>query len=241
LRYNAQVVDAPREYWQTEAQAEHYERNRFGDPWSRAYRFVEERTIRRALRALARCGRILDTACGTGRITTLLVDEGFAEVVGSDVSTAMMAVAKRHLPQIEFFQGDATRLPFDENSFDAVTCIGLLMHLDAATRVAALRELARISRRHVVVQYGCVGAFQRLQSRVTGRPAGSVRYPVVDAEIHQDLERSGLQERARFWVLRPVTGSLILSLAKERRRVARPSARRSLPRDLAALAASGPR
>ena len=216
--YNRQVVEAPREYWQVEAHAEQYDRNRFGDPWSRAYRFAEERTIRRALRALPRCGRILDTACGTGRITALLVNEGFADVVGSDVSPAMMAVAKRRLQHVEFFQGDATRLPFGDNSFDAVTCIGLLMHLDPTTRVAALQELARISRRPVVVQYGCVGAFQRLKSRVTGRPAGSVRYPVVEAELHQDLERCGLQERARFWVMRPVTGSVILSLTKERRR-----------------------
>jgi SAM-dependent methyltransferase len=142
------------------------------------------------------------------------VNEGFVEVVGSDVSPAMMSVAKRRLPAIEFFQGDATSLPFDSDSFDAVTCIGLLMHLDATTRVAVLKELARISRRSVIVQYGCVGAMLRLKSRVTGRPAGGVQYPVGEAEMCRDLQRSGLRERARFWALRPFSSSLILSLAK---------------------------
>ena len=212
MRNDGNVVANPRDYWQVTAHAERYERGRFGDPWSRLYRFAEERAIRRALRPLPRSGRVLDVACGTGRVTRLLVREGFAGVVGSDVSNAMLAVAKRQLPNVEFFQGDATRLPFDDDSFDLVTCIGLLMHLDAATRVAVLRELARISRRPVVVQYGCVGTFLRLTSWVTGRPAGGVRYPVAATEMRQDLQRSGLREQARFWALRPVSSSVILSL-----------------------------
>jgi SAM-dependent methyltransferase len=214
LKNDGQVVDDPRGYWQAAAHAEHYERGRFADPWGRVYRVAEERAIRRALRPLARSGRVLDVACGTGRVTALLVREGFAEVVGSDVSNAMMTVAKRQLPHVEFFQGDATRLPFDDNSFDAVTCIGLLMHLDATTRVAVLKELARISRRPVVVQYGCVGTFLRLTSWLTGRPAGGVRHPVAETEMRRDLERSGLRQLARFWTLRPVSSSVILSLAK---------------------------
>jgi SAM-dependent methyltransferase len=208
------VVDRPREHWQIASLAEHYERRRFGDPWGRVYRFVEERAIRSALQPLARSGRVVDVACGTGRITALLVKEGFAEVVGSDVAPAMMDVAKRQLPQIKFFQGDATSLPFDNNSFDAVTCIGLLMHLDPTTRVAVLKELARISRGPLVVQYGRVGALLQFTTWVIGRPAGGVRYPVDERELRQDLERSGLRERARYWALRPISSSVILSLTK---------------------------
>lgn len=214
LKTDAQVVHDPRDYWQATPHAEHYDRGRFGDPWGRVYRVAEERAIRLALRPLARSGRVLDTACGTGRVTALLVKEGFAEVVGTDVSPAMMAVAKRRLPQIEFFQRDATQLPFDDDSFDTVTCIGLLMHLDATTRIAVLKQLARVSRGPVVVQYGCVGTFLQLKSWVTGRPAGGVRYPVVEAELRQDLRQTGLRERARFWALRPFSSSVILSVVK---------------------------
>lgn len=209
-----QVVQQPREYWKITPHAEHYDRGRFGDPWGRVYRAAEERAIRRALQPLPRSNRVLDVACGTGRVTALLVHEGFADVVGSDVSPAMIAVAQRRLPQVEFFPADATSLPFESDSFDAVTCIGLLMHLDADTRVAVLKELARISRRPVVVQYGCVGAFLRLTSWVTRRPAGAVKYPVVEAEMRRDLARSGLQECARFWALPPLSSSVILSLTK---------------------------
>jgi SAM-dependent methyltransferase len=208
------IVDDPKSHWQVVPHAEGYEDGRFGDLRGRVYRALEERAIRRAIQPLARGGRILDVACGTGRVTALLVREGFAEVVGSDVSPAMMAVAQRHLPHVEFFQSDATRLPFDDRSFDAVTCMGLLMHLDADTRVAVLKQLARVSRRPLVVQYGVVGAFLRLQTRLTGRQAGGVRYPVAEAELRQDLQRSGLRERARFWALRPMSSSVILRLEK---------------------------
>jgi len=210
-----QVVNDPRDFWQVTPHAEDYDRGRFDDPWGRLYRAREERAIRRALKDLPRRGRVLDVACGTGRVTGLLVNEGFDEVVGTDVSTAMMEVAQRRLPHVEFFQGDATHLPVDDQSFDAVTCIGLLMHLDTPARVAALRELARISRGPVVVQYGCVGTFLRVTTRLLRRPAGGVRYPVVPSQMRDDLRRAGLRERSRFWTLRPVSSSVILSLTKQ--------------------------
>jgi SAM-dependent methyltransferase len=217
LKENHQVVDNPRHYWQVTPHAEHYDEGRFGDPWGRLYRACEERALRRALALVPRHGRVLDVACGTGRVTELLVREGFGAVAGTDVSPAMLDVARRRLPGVEFFPGDATRLPVDDRSFDAVTCIGLVMHLDDQTRLRVLNELARISRGPVIVQYGCVGAFLRLAGKVLRRPAGGVRYPVIPAQIDRDLRMSALRERARFWALRPVSSSLILALAPQKR------------------------
>ena len=214
LKTVEQVVTNPKDYWRVTPHAEDYDRERFGDPWGRLYRAREERALRRALQHLPRHGRVLDVACGTGRVTAVLVGERFDEVVGTDLSDAMMDVARRRLPGVEFFQGEATRLPVDSGSFDAVTCIGLLMHLDASTRVAVLRELARISRGPVVVQYGCVDPWLRIATRILKRPAGGVRYPVGSSELRDDLRSSGLRERARFWAFRPFSSSLILALTK---------------------------
>jgi SAM-dependent methyltransferase len=207
------VVDDPRAYWQIAPHAEDYERGRFANVKGRVYRLVEERAIRRAIRALARRSRVLDAACGTGRIVSLLRREGFAPL-GCDISVPMMTVARRTLAEVAFLQSEITCLPFGDGSFDAATCIGLLMHLDRDTRVRALRELARISRRLLVVQYGCVGTFLRVKTRLTGRPAGAVRYPVDEAELRNDVQACGLTEVARFWVLRPFSSSVVLLLAK---------------------------
>ena len=207
------VLDDPKNYWRAASYAERYEQGRFGSLKGQVYRSLEERAIRRAIQALARRSRILDAACGTGRITSLLLREGFA-AVGCDISIPMMSVARRRLAQVALLQSDVACLPFSDDSFDAVTCIGLLMHLDGDTRITVLRELARISRRLLVVQYGWVGAVLRLKTWFTGQKAGRVRYPVVEAELHGDLQQSGLAELARFWVLRPVSSRVILVLAK---------------------------
>ena len=216
MQRSGSVVDDPRGFWRVVPHAEHYERGRFGHLWGRLYRFNEEGAIRRATRALPRTGRSLDAACGTGRITALLRREGFATPLACDISRAMISVARRQLEQTEFLQTDATSLPFGNDSFDLVTCIGLLMHLDGDTRVRVLKELGRISRRPIVIQYGVVGALLRLGARLTGRQPGAVRYPVGEAELRRDLERSGLRELARYWVLRPFSSSVILVLTKHR-------------------------
>ncbi len=67
--------------------------------------------------------RILDIAAGTGTSSVALTKTG-AYVVAADFSAGMIDVARaRHQdnPLIEFVQADATALPFDDDSFDAVT------------------------------------------------------------------------------------------------------------------------
>lgn len=207
------VVEDPRDFWRQTRHAEDYERGRFRNLKGGVYRRLEERTIRKALPPLEPGSRILDAACGTGRITSLLLREGFTPV-GCDISVPMMSVARRGLAQVAFLQSDAACLPFSDNSFDAVTCIGLLMHLDRDTRVKVLRELSRISRRPLVVQYCWTGTFLRLRKWATGQEPGGCRYSIPEAELREDLQRSELTELARWWVLRPVSSSLILLLSK---------------------------
>jgi SAM-dependent methyltransferase len=211
---NPVVVDDPKGHWQVTPHAEDYDRGRFSDLKGRVYRWLEGRAMRRALRPLARTDRVLDAACGTGRITSFLLREGFTDVVASDISPAMMAVAQRHLAQVSFHQADVTSLPFEDASFDTVTCVGLLMHLDEATRLRALRELARVSRRSLVIQYGCVGSFLRVATWLMGREPGGVRHSVAEADMRRDLQRVGLREQGRFWALRPFSTSVILLLSK---------------------------
>ncbi|HET6285075.1 MAG TPA: methyltransferase domain-containing protein [Polyangia bacterium] len=62
--------------------------------------------------------RILDLAAGTGELTAAIAAAG-AEVVGVDVSEAMVAAARRTFPALEFMVGDGQALSFD-GRFDAV-------------------------------------------------------------------------------------------------------------------------
>ncbi|MBQ3311343.1 ubiquinone/menaquinone biosynthesis methyltransferase [bacterium] len=64
-------------------------------------------------------GKVLDLCTGTGDIASLLNDK--CDVTGLDFSTKMLEIALKKYPNIPFVEGDCTNLPFEDNSFDAVT------------------------------------------------------------------------------------------------------------------------
>ena len=74
---------------------------------------------KRAVRGLQ--GKVLDVACGTGDMCVLLAERGVT-VTGVDISEEMLAIAKRKVENVEWGVADAERLPFEDNTFDAVTC-----------------------------------------------------------------------------------------------------------------------
>jgi len=90
--------------------------------------------------------RVLDVACGTGvlarAVAGLVTPNG--TVVGIDPNAAMLAVARRTAPGIDWREGRAEALPFADAEFDAaVSQFGLMFFDD---RVAALREMRRVVR-----------------------------------------------------------------------------------------------
>ncbi|MFE5308816.1 demethylmenaquinone methyltransferase [Isoptericola sp. NPDC056605] len=87
--------------------------------------------------------RVLDLAAGTGTSSEPFAADG-ALVVPSDFSLGMLAVGKERRPDLSFVAGDATRLPFADGAFDAVTIsFGLRNVVDTD---AALREMLRVVR-----------------------------------------------------------------------------------------------
>jgi SAM-dependent methyltransferase len=87
--------------------------------------------------------RVLDVACGTGVLAReahrRVGKEG--RVVGLDINDGMLAVAARSEPDIEWRQGDAGSLPFEDASFDVVVSQFALMYF--ADRATALSEMWR--------------------------------------------------------------------------------------------------
>lgn len=90
-------------------------------------------------------GRVLDLATGTGDIASLLAQANpHAQVVGGDFSRNMLEEAKKRFAhtKIEWRECDANNLPFDDNSFDAVTFGYLLRNVDNTP--AVLQEIYRV-------------------------------------------------------------------------------------------------
>jgi SAM-dependent methyltransferase len=94
---------------------------------------------------------VLDVACGTGIVARTVADRlgGDGRIVGVDINEAMLSVARRVRPELEWRQGDAAALPFPDAEFDAVLCqMALMFFPDTA---GALREMSRVARREGVV------------------------------------------------------------------------------------------
>ncbi|MGH9214916.1 MAG: class I SAM-dependent methyltransferase [Acidimicrobiales bacterium] len=70
-------------------------------------------------------------------------DQGPPNVVGVDINEAMLTVARRVRPDIDWRRGDAGALPLPDRAFDAVLCQMALMFFPE--RAAALREMGRVT------------------------------------------------------------------------------------------------
>ncbi|MEU7318804.1 demethylmenaquinone methyltransferase [Streptomyces sp. NPDC007083] len=87
--------------------------------------------------------RVLDLAAGTGTSSLPFV-EGGAFTVPCDFSLGMLREGKRRHPWMPFTAGDATRLPFADAVFDAVTISFGLRNVSAVD--TALAELLRVTK-----------------------------------------------------------------------------------------------
>ena len=85
--------------------------------------------------------RILDIACGTGTSSASIARSG-ATVVGLDFSAGMLEQARKKHNGIEFVLGDAEKLPFVSDEFDAVTVSFGLRNVNDPK--AALSEMYRV-------------------------------------------------------------------------------------------------
>lgn len=108
---------------------------------------LEEWAKRVAEAAAVRSGQhVLDVACGTGIVARTIAKRlsPHGSVIGVDPNRGMLAVARRHFPEIEWHEGRAEALPFEANRFDAVVSqFGLMFFSD---RVRAIQEMMRVLR-----------------------------------------------------------------------------------------------
>lgn len=90
--------------------------------------------------------RVLDVACGTGVVAREALARVGANgsVTGLDIDAGMLAVAELIEPGVAWVEGEAGRLPFADDDFDAVVSqFGLMFFPD---RVLAVREMLRCTR-----------------------------------------------------------------------------------------------
>jgi 2-polyprenyl-3-methyl-5-hydroxy-6-metoxy-1,4-benzoquinol methylase len=156
---------------------------------------------------------ILECGCGAGRFTEILLARG-AKVASVDLSSAVEAnrdncpISERH----QIIQADLTGLPFEEEQFDVVLCVGVLQHTPSPeTSMAALYRQVRPGGTLVIDHYrrrwssylGTVPLVRAVVRRLS---------PERAAVVVEHLVRRGLPVRRsvdRVPILRSLIGRLI--------------------------------
>jgi ubiquinone/menaquinone biosynthesis C-methylase UbiE len=110
----------------------------------------DEESMRRLVALVGTQGsdRVLDVACGPGFLTLAFAEKA-ARVLGVDATEALLHLgrgraAQRGVANVEFAEGDATRLELPDASFDIVSCRAAFHHFPEPARVLA--EMARVAR-----------------------------------------------------------------------------------------------
>ena len=151
--------------------------------------------------------RVLDIAAGTGTSSAAIARAG-ARVTALDFSPGMVAVGRQRHPEIEFVEGDAQQLPFDDASFEAVTIsFGLRNVNDPHRALAEMRRVLVPGGRLVICEFttppnGVVrGAYQFYLNKVMPSIAGlASSNPAAYTYLMQSIEDWPAQGVLSGWI-----------------------------------------
>lgn len=88
-------------------------------------------------------GNIVDLGCGTGvPLTRYFANRGY-QVTGYDISEQMLEIARREVPQAQFFQAAMEELELEPGSLDMVVSFFAVIHLDRDLHLALFEKIAR--------------------------------------------------------------------------------------------------
>ena len=87
--------------------------------------------------------RVADVGCGPGRVAAFMAERGL-DVVGVDVSPAMLAVARTAHPHIKFEEGQLDALPIEAGELPGAVCWYSIIYTPPDRLAEAFRELTRV-------------------------------------------------------------------------------------------------
>lgn len=156
--------------------------------------------------------RILEIGCGPGALAQSLARwYPSARIVGIDRDSNFIDFAKSLAPQIEFAEGDATQLPYENNSFDVTISNTVAEHIEPAKfygeQYRVLREggvcIVLSARKGINISAQCIKEESELEKEIWNRVDKYFRdinekyavcaYPQTEAEMPLCMEKYGFK------------------------------------------------
>lgn len=112
---------------------------------------------------------VLDICCGTGDLSRIIKKiQPNAQVTGIDFSEKMLAIAKKKYSKINFLQGDATKLPFEDSMFDYVVMgFGLRNILNAEKAVEEVYRVLKPNGEFLHLDFGQKNVASKIYDLIT--------------------------------------------------------------------------
>jgi SAM-dependent methyltransferase len=100
--------------------------------------------FRRIVKEIGDVSRYLDFGCGPGTLISLLPNN--ISAVGVDIAASQISYAEQHYggPNREFVKIDSQYLPFPDKSFDSISCVEVVEHLDLSLTTSIFAEFFRV-------------------------------------------------------------------------------------------------
>lgn len=90
--------------------------------------------------------KVLEIGCGVGRWASLMSDKG-AHYVGVGISPKMVEIAKKNIPNGEFYVINGEKLDFPNNYFDLTFSVTVLHHNPDNQKRKLIREMCRVTKK----------------------------------------------------------------------------------------------
>ena len=140
-------------------------------------------------------GTVLEIAPGPGYFCIELAQLGNYEIIGLDISKSFVEIARRNAVEagleIDFRQGNASAMPFKDNTFDFTFCQAAFKNFSEP--VKAIAEMYRVLRPKgmaVIVDLRCDASAEEIEKEIKGMGLGPVNEMMVRWTFKQMLLKS---------------------------------------------------
>jgi ubiquinone/menaquinone biosynthesis C-methylase UbiE len=163
---------------------------------------------------LQKKSKILEAGCGTGNYVVSLTKMGH-NVIGIDIDPERVNKAKDYMKKYRIDTdkiriGDLTRLPFKDNSFDAVFCHGVIEHIEVSEK--AVSEISRVLKK---------GGYAMISvpNRYTSFTISKIILQTIDKLLNTRLWNVGYEKSFSIWNFKKILSKYLNIVEFQKREV----------------------